>query len=248
MSTEPVADKAGKGRLLIVDDSARIRLLLQHRLSAEGYTVEIAEDGSQGFEAAQAFLPDVIVSDLMMPGVDGQELCARIRADDDLRGCYIIVLTGRDSQDARLGALASGADDFVVKPWDERELLARIHTGMRIRSLQREIQLKEQRDVLAKLAVTMAHEINNPLTGLIFELQVLQMDEKLSSRGGDSLKCALGLAQRIAEIVRRVQSVDVAATKEYESGIQMFDLASNDAQSAAEKEAGVIVRKRRKES
>lgn len=212
------------GKILVVDDSVHIQVLLKHRLALEGYEVEVAEDGSKAYESALRFDPDVIVTDLVMPGVDGRALCRMLRADERLRGSFIIMLTGRDSQDARLDSLAAGADDFLVKPWDERELLARIRNGMRIRALQREIQLKEQRDVLAKLAVTTAHEINNPLTGLIFELQVLQMDEKLSPRGSEGLKRVFELAQRIAHIVKRLQDADLKHTKEYEVGIEMYDI------------------------
>lgn len=212
------------GKVLVVDDSSHIRMLLQQRLTMEGYGVEVAEEGGKGYELAHRFHPDVVISDLVMPGVDGRALCKQIRADEQLRGCYIIMLTGRDSQDARVDSLAAGADDFMVKPWDEREFLARIRSGMRIRSLQREIQLKEQRGVLAKLAVTAAHEINNPLTGLIFELQLLQMEERLSPRGSEGLKRVFELAQRIAHIVKRLQDADLKPTKEYGKGIEMYDI------------------------
>jgi len=227
----PAADSTGKvqsnekgGKILVVDDSVHIRVLLEHRLAAEGYDVCLAENGAEALERARADVPDVVISDWMMPVMDGEQLCAHVRADPELRGVFFIMLTAKDSQDARVHSLSSGADDFLVKPWDERELLARIRSGMRILMLQREIQSKDKRDILAKLAVTTAHEINNPLTGLLAELQLIQMDEKLSPRGAEGIDRAVELAQRIADIVSRFRNLDVESTTDYAGGVQMFDI------------------------
>jgi DNA-binding response OmpR family regulator len=140
---------ATAGRVLVVDDSVEIRDLLSVRLGAEGYQVSLAENGQQALEVAAELQPDVIICDLVMPVMGGQEFCRRARKHEDLRSCYIIVLTARDSREDLLQSLSEGADDFFVKPWDAHELLARIRTGMRIRELQRKVLAKDRRDTLA---------------------------------------------------------------------------------------------------
>lgn len=214
----------GAGRVLVVDDSVEIRDLLAARLGAEGYQVELAEDGQRALRVAAKVRPDVVICDLVMPVMGGQEFCRRARADATLRGCYIIVLTARDSREDLLKSLSEGADDFLVKPWDTHELMARIRTGMRIRSLQQQILFQDRRDTLAKLAVTAAHEINNPLTGLVFELQLTQGEADLSPGAAKGVERALALAKRIGEIVEQLTEVDVEATTEYAAGVKMYEL------------------------
>lgn len=118
------------GRILVVEDDEEIADTLRRALRHDGYTVRTAGDGVAALEVAVEFVPDLVVLDLGLPRLDGVEVCRRLRADGDVP---ILILTARDSTDDRVGGLDSGADDYLVKPFERRELLARIRALMRRR-------------------------------------------------------------------------------------------------------------------
>lgn len=112
--------------VLIVDDEYAGRQTLESVLEGEGYSLEMAENGRQAIEKAKALLPDVILLDVMMPGMTGFEVCERIRNDPQVAEIPIIVLTALDDRESMLNALKAGADDFISKPFDRHELRARL--------------------------------------------------------------------------------------------------------------------------
>jgi len=120
-------------RILIVEDEAEIADYLRRGLAFEGYAVELAADGHAALTAARDRPPDLVILDLMLPGIDGLEVARRIRAVDDMP---IIMLTARDAVADRVAGLESGADDYVLKPFAFEELLARIRVQLRRREAQ----------------------------------------------------------------------------------------------------------------
>lgn len=112
--------------VLIVDDEYAGRQTLESVLEGEGYTIEMAENGFQAIEKAKKLLPDVILLDVMMPGMTGFEVCQRIRNDPQLAEIPIIILTALDDRESMLSGLKAGADDFISKPFDRFELRARV--------------------------------------------------------------------------------------------------------------------------
>jgi len=112
--------------VLIVDDEYAGRQTLQSVLEGEGYHIEMAENGWQAIEKAKALLPDVILLDVMMPGMTGFEVCHRIRNDPQVAEIPIIILTALDDRESLLNSLKAGADDFISKPFDRYELRARL--------------------------------------------------------------------------------------------------------------------------
>jgi two-component system, OmpR family, response regulator MprA len=117
-------------RVLVVEDDPPIAEVLQRSLRMEGYDVRTSGDGREALDAAHAFLPDLVVLDLGLPGLDGIEVARRLRANDDTP---ILMLTARDALEARVEGLDSGADDYLVKPFERRELLARMRALLRRR-------------------------------------------------------------------------------------------------------------------
>lgn len=126
--------------VLIVDDEYAGRETLQSVLEGEGYQLEMAENGMQAIEKAKKLLPDVILLDVMMPGMTGFEVCQRIRSDPDIAEIPIIVLTALDDRESLLTALKAGADDFISKPFDRFELRARLLGITRLNRYQKLIQ------------------------------------------------------------------------------------------------------------
>src|SRR5213083_905187 len=109
-------------RVLIVEDDVEIAQALQRSLRLEGYEVRIAPDGEQALTDARSYVPDVVLLDLGLPGLDGVDVARRLRADGDVP---ILMLTARDALESRVEGLDSGADDYLVKPFERQELLAR---------------------------------------------------------------------------------------------------------------------------
>jgi two-component system response regulator MprA len=118
------------GRVLIVEDDVDIADVLRRSLRNEGYEVRSSSDGAEALDAAAGFVPDLVVLDLGLPGMDGVEVCRRLRDDGDVP---ILMLTARAETDDRVTGLDSGADDYLVKPFERQELLARIRALLRRR-------------------------------------------------------------------------------------------------------------------
>jgi len=118
-------------RVLVVEDDEEIAQVLQRSLRMEGYEVKLASDGVRGLEEAHAFLPDLIVLDLGLPRLDGVDVAKRLREDGD--EVPILMLTARDALESRVEGLDVGADDYLVKPFERQELLARMRALLRRR-------------------------------------------------------------------------------------------------------------------
>jgi two-component system response regulator MprA len=117
-------------RVLVVEDDDAIAQVLQRSLRMEGYDVKIAGDGISALDLSHAFLPDLVILDLGLPGMDGIEVAKTLRESDDVP---ILVLTARDAVESRVEGLDSGADDYLVKPFERQELLARLRALLRRR-------------------------------------------------------------------------------------------------------------------
>ena len=117
-------------RILVIEDDPQIADLLRRGLIYEAYSVEVAADGESGLSAARDRLPDMVLLDLMLPGIDGLTVCRRLRAASDVP---ILILTAKDAVPDRVAGLDAGADDYVIKPFDFDEILARVRALLRRR-------------------------------------------------------------------------------------------------------------------
>ena len=136
-------------RILIVEDDPFFQRVLQKRIAADGYQVQLASDGREGMKAIVTFEPDLVISDWMMPQVDGLELCQSVKTGLGDAAPYFILLTAKGEISSKLLGLETGADDYLVKPCDQGELMARVRAGLRIVLLAKElratvIQLRQQ--------------------------------------------------------------------------------------------------------
>ena len=115
-------------KILVVDDEPSITKLVSAYLKPEGYEVYTVADGNAGLKAARIFKPDLIILDVMLPGLDGIELLSRLRRESDV---YVIMLTARTEETDKIVGLSVGADDYVTKPFSPRELVARVKAALR---------------------------------------------------------------------------------------------------------------------
>jgi class 3 adenylate cyclase len=134
-------------RILVVDDQRSNAEMMAGVLKARGYSVHLALDGQRALEQVREIHPDLVVSDILMPGVDGYDLCRRLRSAPETALLPVILVTSLDAQSERIKGLEAGADDFLSKPVNWEELFARVRSLLRVKALQDELK-----DVNAKLA------------------------------------------------------------------------------------------------
>jgi two-component system, cell cycle response regulator len=172
--------------VLVADDSAVIRAVLRQHLEEEGYHVEVAVDGPETIEMMRRHQPDVVLLDIVMPGLDGREVLSRVKAEEELAGTPIIFLTSRTGSDEIVAALRAGAQDYLKKPFELAELIARVGAAVRTKRLQDALRQRS-----AELeAVTRT----DALTG-VFNRRHLEEElwrfVRLASRHGDNLAVIL---------------------------------------------------------
>ncbi|MBW1702983.1 MAG: response regulator [Deltaproteobacteria bacterium] len=134
--------------VLVVDDDASTRKLFEKILKAiPELEVELAKNGKEALTLIEKSLPDIILCDLMMPGMDGLELCRHLKsdADSDLSDIYLIMISTREAKEDKIKCMREGADDYLTKPVDPDELLARVKVGQRISSQLKKPQLEARR-------------------------------------------------------------------------------------------------------
>lgn len=119
------------GTILVIDDEKDLQELVRYNLEKEGYDVIVARDGTTGLDIALRHRPDLIVLDLMMPGMDGLEVCRKLRGDDRGKRVPLLMLTAKATEADRVVGLELGADDYVTKPFSPRELVARVKAILR---------------------------------------------------------------------------------------------------------------------
>ncbi len=167
-----------KNKILVVEDEKDTLFILNKLLSKNDYEVFTATNGQEGLETLNNIIPEVIIADWTMPVMDGLEFCNIVKKNEKYKSIYFIILTARASLKDRVTGLDVGADDFLVKPVQNQELLARIRSGIRIHNLQNELKNIEHDRAIIEMACTIGHKINNPLSSLVVTLKNLEDELK----------------------------------------------------------------------
>jgi phosphoserine phosphatase RsbU/P len=157
ISVLPEAAAGAPPQVLLAEDDPLMQQLMAGILEAIGYAVTVAGDGEEALEILERSAINLVVTDWMMPNVDGAELCRRIRARSARSYVYIILLTGRNDGDALVEGMDAGADDFLTKPPDPAELRVRLKAGQRVLDLERELASKNERLSAANRKLEEAH-------------------------------------------------------------------------------------------
>ena len=131
-----------KYEVLVVDDSPVYHKLFEQILSDQKYSLSFACNGAEALQIYRERAPGIVITDLVMPGISGLELCERIRADKTTAYTYIILMTSNYEKDGVVKGLEAGADDYLIKPFDSSEMIARIGVGVRVTELHRKLQEK----------------------------------------------------------------------------------------------------------
>ncbi len=162
-----------RSRILIVDDHvANVDIL--KKIFGGSYELATAESGAEALVAADHFRPDIILLDVMMPGMDGYETCRQLRGTPDLAHAKILMVSAKTRLEERLNGYDAGADDYIIKPFDPHELRAKVNVYAQLKSLQEVDRLKS--NILSLLN----HELRTPLNGVLGPLQLLMGKRDLS--------------------------------------------------------------------
>ena len=191
--------------VLVVEDHDELREFVARTLAAR-YRVVQARDGEEGLAAVAAHKPDLLVSDVMMPRLDGYELCRRLKADVSTRPIPVILLTAKTGVTRMVEGFAAGADDYLAKPFNARELLARVDVHLRVRALMAEVGQRERLAMLGVVSAGVAHEVRNPLTAIQAILpgvrRALAGAGQLDERTGQALEVVQDAVGRIERVTR----------------------------------------------
>lgn len=164
MNTPAMSDNPAESRVLVVDDDEKSRRLMRDLLAAHGYPVSVALDGEDALRQVAAEPPDVILLDVMMPKLDGFEVCRRLKSDPRTAPIPVLQFTALHDRADRLRGIASGATDFITKPVDTAEVLLRVRNALRTKRLyDQRNHLLQLRENLSDMIV---HDIRNPLLAI----------------------------------------------------------------------------------
>ncbi len=198
MNTEP--SRQDQASILVVDDSRENLQLLSELLSRQGYLVRQVLEGSRAISSARAAVPDVILLDILMPGMDGYEVCRRLKADERTREIPVIFISALDETLDKIKAFSLGGVDYITKPFQEAEVLARVKTHLTIRRLFQESMKNERHRAVAQMVAGVAHELNTPLG--IANTAVNLIENRVSTEAFAALVGQNSASQEIIDDIR----------------------------------------------
>lgn len=215
-----------KNKVLIVEDEKDTRFILDKLLTKNGYEVSLCNNGAEALDFLKNNTPEVILADWTMPIMDGIELCNLVKKDEKLRLIYFIILTARASLKDRVTGLDVGADDFLVKPVENQELLARIRSGIRIHKLQNELKNIEHGKALVEMACTIGHKFNNPLSSLLMSVKTLEEEitTKKYNQVNEELTLIYQSIERIKTLVNNLVNLENPEIIDYSGKNKMIKL------------------------
>lgn len=218
-------------RVLLADDDELMRGLIAAVFEAHGHAVEAHADGAAVWAAFEAAPASFVVLDWQMPGLDGLEVCRRIRAHEEGAHAFILVITARSGMHSLDAVLDAGADDYLSKPVAPEDIAARLRIAERRmeqaaarRAAEAELQKARYLAGVGEVSLAIQHEINNPLAALLTNSALISSGMLTADEVPASLKVIDEQARRIADVVRRLQGIEAPRSVEYLKGQRMVDL------------------------
>lgn len=215
-------------KILVIDDLPENVFMLQDRLEHEGYEVITAYNGSTGIEKALSELPDLILLDVMMPDITGIEVCRRLVNDPATKDIPIILVTAKSGADDTKEGLEAGAFDYIKKPFNRIELLARVKSALKLSEAHKLLLEAEKRDTFMATVVTANHKIKQPLTLLSLssaaikrELEKDEISKDLILKRMNYIDIAI---KEITDVLNQLNEIRTPILSKYTSNIKMVKL------------------------
>lgn len=247
-------------KILVVDDNVENRALAQATLEDEGYVVLLAASGHEAVAAFDAEAPDCVLLDVRMPGMDGFEVCSRIRARAGGADVPIVFLTSLRDVDTFDRALRVGGDDFLTKPVRPTELLVRVQAALKLRRMSDELRehyalVRQQRDDLMRLQLQkerltafVVHDLKNPVNSLDLHAQLLLRNKELGSRARESAQRIRDEARSLLRLVLNLLDISKSeegqlAPQRREIDLEALFAEVAEAHEVKARDAGVVLRR-----
>ena len=218
-------------RVLLADDDDLMRDLIEAVLAAHGHAVESFAEGTAVWAAFEREPAGMVVLDWEMPGLDGLEICRRVRAQPDGAHAYLLVITARSGMRSLDAVLDAGADDYLSKPVAPEDIAARLRIAERRieaagarRATESELRRARYLAGIGELSLALQHEINNPLAALLTNSALITSGILSPAETTESLATIDDQARRIADVVRRLNAIEDPRSVEYLKGQRMVDL------------------------
>lgn len=218
-------------KILIVDDLPENVFMLQDRLEHEGYGTITAYDGRTGIEKAESESPDLILLDVMMPGITGIEVCKTLVHNEKTKNIPIILVTAKVGAEDTKEGLEAGAFDYIKKPFNKIELLARVNSALKLSEAQRLIIEAEKQSVFAATVVTANHKIKQPLTLMNLSTAAIKRElakEKISKEALMKRLNYIEIAiKEINDVLNNLNSIKKPSLADYTKNIKMVNVDNN---------------------
>jgi signal transduction histidine kinase len=204
---KPQARHMDTGRILLVDDNPTNIDVLYDFLSEKGYEVFVAEDGPSAISRLNFITPDLILLDIMMPHMNGYEVCEHVKSNETTRDVPIIFITAMGATDDKVRGFEVGGVDYITKPFQNQEVLVRIRTHLALRNMRRKLVSKnelltEQNEALDAYARTVAHDLKNPLNLILNFARLIQDENELNEVATRDLGTIIQSADRMNHIIQ----------------------------------------------
>lgn len=209
--------------ILIVDDTPENLRLLIEILGKHGYHVRSAPNGRLALESVRKEVPDLILLDIVMPEIDGLKVCRRLKADESTRDIPVIFISALDEVFDKVDAFESGGVDYITKPFQVEEVLARVHTHLTLREMRQD--LEKQNQELEAFAHTVAHDLKNPVATMISVLAMIQEDiEAPDASLQELMRITQSSAQKMNNIIDEL--LLLASVRKEEVALEVVNMQS----------------------
>jgi two-component system cell cycle response regulator len=213
-------------KILVIDDLPENVFILQDRLVQEGFEVITAYDGNEGLEKANAVLPDLILLDVMMPDISGFEVCKILTTNEKTKHIPIILVTAKASAEDTKEGLEAGAFDYIKKPFNRIELMARVKSALKLSEANKQLLEVEKRTTFIATIVTANHKIKQPLTLLSLSSAALKNElvkeniskEALLSR----IKYIDAAIKDIGDVLNKLNAITNPELSDYAKDVKMI--------------------------
>lgn len=215
-------------KILVVDDQPDNVFILQDRLESEGYEVITAYDGPTGIEKTISESPDLVLLDVMMPGMSGFEACKKITENEETKDIPVILVTALTSVEDIKEGLNAGAFDYIKKPFNKTELIARIKSALRFRETNLIYLEIEKIKTYAATIVTANHEIKQPLTLINLSVSAIKRELTKDELNRDAIMKRVDIidnaAKSIIQILEKLSSIKKPKFTDYVNNTKMIDI------------------------